>query len=183
MRKIEPIRTINLSATILLWVLSIMNLWKRTKRGRTSFNLLNTFSQQTHNKLEFFCLSDQLLFVVLLFRCGGKADGQGLVAAHCKLCLGCVRMVVEVMMMMITTATTTTTTTTTTTMMIKIMTTTTTMMMMMMMMMMILVVVVVVVVMMMMMTTATTTTTTTTTMMMMTMMTMMMEMQHMGNKQ
>ena len=26
-----------------------------------------------------------MLFLVLLFRCGGEADGQGLVAAHCKL--------------------------------------------------------------------------------------------------
>ena len=25
-----------------------------------------------------------MFFVVLLFRCGGKADAQGLVAAHCK---------------------------------------------------------------------------------------------------
>ena len=40
-----------------------------------------------------------MLFAVL-FRCGGKADGQGFVAVHCKLCLGCVHMVVEVMMMM-----------------------------------------------------------------------------------
>ena len=134
-------------------VLSVINLRKRSKRDKTSFNLLNTFSQQTHNKLEFFGLSDQLLFVVLLFRCGGKADGQGLVAAHCKLCLGCVLMVVEVMMMMMTTATTTTTTM----MMIKKRTTTTTTTTMMMMMMMIMVVVVVV--------------------------KMMMERQHMGNKQ
>ena len=96
MRKIEPIRIINLSP---VRVLSVMNLRKRSKRDKTSFNILNTFSQQTHNKLEFFCLSYQMLFAVL-FRCGGKADGQGFVAVHCKLCLGCVHMVVEVMMMM-----------------------------------------------------------------------------------
>ena len=78
MRKIEPIRTINLSATR---VLSVMNLRKRSKRDKTSINIVNTFSQQTHNILECFCLSHQLLFVIL-FRCGGKADGQGLVAAH-----------------------------------------------------------------------------------------------------
>ena len=158
-------------------VLSVINLRKRSKRDKTSFNLLNTFSQQTDNKLEFFCLSDQVLFVVLLFRCGGKADGQGLVAAHCKLCLGCVLMVVEVMMMMMTTATTTTTTMMT---MIKIMTTTTTttttMMMMMLTMMMILVVVVVVVVIMMIMMMAKM------MVMMMTMMMMMIERQHIGNK-
>ena len=73
-------------------VLSVINLRKRSKRDKTSINILNTFPKQTHNKLEFFCLSDQVLFVVLLFRCGGKADGQGLLAAHCKLCLACVRM-------------------------------------------------------------------------------------------
>ena len=133
-------------------------LWN-SERGQNVIRRRLMYLTHFHNRrtINWNFLSDQVLSVVL-FRCGGEADGQGLVAAHCKPCLGCVRMVVEMMVMMIMTATTTTTTM----MMIKIMTTTTTTMMMMMMkiltMMMILVVVVV---MMMMMTTATTTTTTT----------------------
>ena len=61
-------RTIKLSATR---VSSVMKLRKRSKRDKTSFNILNTFSQQTHNKLEFFTWSGALCSIIQVWWRGG----------------------------------------------------------------------------------------------------------------
>ena len=71
--------------------------------GRPLIYLTHFHNRRTIN-WNFFCLYDQVLFVILLFRCGGKADGQGLalqtlsrmcphVHVHVSACVcACVRM-------------------------------------------------------------------------------------------